>query len=1256
VLLTLGLAVVGLLGIWFSLPVWFPWVLPRLAARANARFTGYQREGYRRFSLHGFTYTNQSIRLEADRVEALTPTAWLTRLATRGGKTGKPFLSITGWRLESLPSTKPASPVYAQAQELATAFHFLQRWVPQVALSNGTVRVDQQSVQIPALTWSSGRLWARIEREKLGAVVAADVRHAPTCQLQLASEALHLESSMQVSTNADGLTLQSTNRWRNNPFELEAQLGHTASLPDRASLRAPNFQLPARLLQLPGYGDIQGSARAGWQEGRFDIELNAGAHPLAARTNLPPLTLDLHARGNTNHAVMTSAVLSSPWLRAALSRELAIHYSGRLLREPASLKLTADLSRQPWLPLEGRLTGAARFSPGADRWPTATFQLSGAGIGTPQLKAKSFSVEGGLDWPKLTISNAEAAFADGSTASVSGRVALNQSRMESGKLAFSGPLLRRWLPAGYSYQGLTVAGEFHGAFTNLSHRGHLAITNLTIPGLNPLGLALDWEGRQNRLNEAAAQISARGSLLQVEGAVGVGNDGAELQMKALTLQQSGKPVLSLAGPARIAFRRSHWTIDSFHWAGTGGELKAQGSLNWPRSGSFEVSAQGLQSDLAQDFLTVGGPAIELNAMNLSAGWSNGPVKFGLEVSAAEHTNGSPQVAATSAPGWESGLQLGGKVKLAGNAQGLTVQELEVASRGSPCANVHGAIPLTLNPAAGRHQLQITPEGPLNLSGDFRVRGLLPEKLTAWTGVRWSDPHLRLQVSGTPKEPQGRLQVQVRQIQLAQSNQPMPALTDLHLDLHLDRQQARLVDCGLLIQGQPMTLSAEVPLGADFWSTRTPPRLPDWAKASAHLRMPQTKLSAFAELYPELFSPQGELEINVSLQPGFDLGGYLKLQGARTRSLPAVGPLRDINVDLRCHERILELQSATANVGSASVQLSGRADLGDTDWFASISGAGAKSRTPGPKPRPSGLLDLSADELWPPFSFRLGGTNVSLVRQAEMIIRGDLDLTATRTNGAPPLLSGTVRLHDSFFLADLATLIPRSGGSLSQRPPYFSITNAFLADWRLAVKVTGDRFLKARTTVFNGEVSANLKLEGSLEQPTALGDIRIASGIVRFPFGSLQVQQGFVTLTSENPYHPQLSATASSTQFGYEINMQVSGTADAPVIQFSSNPPLSSEQILLLLTAGELPKGTFSLTPQQRAQTLAVFLGRDALSQLGFAEGTEERLTIHSGEQISQTGTPTYSVEFKLNDRFSLVGEYDRFGDYNAGVKWRIYSK
>src|SRR4029079_8389780 len=115
-------------------------------------------------------------------------------------------------------------------------------------------------------------------------------------------------------------------------------------------------------------------------------------------------------------------------------------------------------------------------------------------------------------------------------------------------------------------------------------------------------------------------------------------------------------------------------------------------------------------------------------------------------------------------------------------------------------------------------------------------------------------------------------------------------------------------------------------------------------------------------------------------------------------------------------------------------------------------------------------------------------------------------------------------------------------------------------------------------LFNGEVTANLRLEGTLKDPIALGGLKVDSGLVRFPFANLDVQQGLVTLTSEDPYHPQLLVRASSKQFGYDIRMEVTGSIDSPIIQFTSNPSLSSEQILLMITSGQLPQGELNLTP------------------------------------------------------------------------------
>ena len=636
-------------------------------------------------------------------------------------------------------------------------------------LSNGIVRIEPERVQIPALTWSNGQLWATIRLRDQAAVVTANVSHAPGYALRLSSDSLHLESSVRVAPNAAGLTLQCTSQWWNNPVELQAQFGRTGQLPEQASIQARNFQVPERLLQLPGYGDIRGSAAAQWEHGRFDLHVSAGAHPLAARTKLPPLTLDFHALGNTNRTVLDTAVLSSPWLRAELSRGLAIHFNGGLLRQAASLKLTADLARQPWLPLEGKLNGGADFSPSTNRFPVVRFRLSGVGVGTPPLKAKSFSIAGALEWPALTITNMAATFEDGSTASASGEVALTERRVKSGQFVFNGPLARRWLPAGYSYQDLAVAGQFEGAFTNLSHSGHLAITHLVTPDLRPFDFTLDWHGRQQTLSEAKVAISAGESSLQVEGAASIQDGGGKLRLDALTLRQGGKAILSLAGPARVSFQLSRWRIDPLRWAGAGGEFNAEGDVDWPRSGRFEVSAQGLRPDAAQDFLKAGVPAVELGALNASASWSNGPVKFALEVSAAERSPSAPEVGKAPGPSrgssrgpdglssqsWSSWLSLSGDVKLTGDEKGVLVQKLELTSQSSSLASLHGFIPLTLNPAAPRDRMQIKPNGPLSLSGVIQAPGALQDKLTAWTGVRWHGPHLRLEVSGTPKEPQGQ---------------------------------------------------------------------------------------------------------------------------------------------------------------------------------------------------------------------------------------------------------------------------------------------------------------------------------------------------------------------------------------------------------------------------------------------------------------------------------------------------------------------
>jgi translocation and assembly module TamB len=119
-------------------------------------------------------------------------------------------------------------------------------------------------------------------------------------------------------------------------------------------------------------------------------------------------------------------------------------------------------------------------------------------------------------------------------------------------------------------------------------------------------------------------------------------------------------------------------------------------------------------------------------------------------------------------------------------------------------------------------------------------------------------------------------------------------------------------------------------------------------------------------------------------------------------------------------------------------------------------------------------------------------------------------------------------------------------------------------------------------------------------------------------------------------------------------MEITGTAAAPTIAFTSSPALDSDQLLMMVMTGAPPTNDITYSSTQRFARLGTYLGQNLLGSLGGDATSADRLSITSGETISLQGRETYDVEYKLADRWKLVGEYDEFDDYNAGLKWRFY--
>ena len=1236
----LGLVLLVIVLLLALMPVWFPWLLKPVAARKGVRYSRYERHGFQKFALRDLTFTNRTLSIRADHIEALMPIPWFWRCVVEPGATNKePFLRASKWEAEfhkqttaqRSTATKPVS-TYTNVQQTLVVFQTLKRWLPAAALSNGTLRIEQNVLHPELVTWAHARL--QISGNVLQTGWQGTVELSPTraSVIEISSKSQQFHSTIQIVTESQGLKIESTNQWRGNVILASAEFARTGSLPKTANLDGEKVSIPPTLLKLEGYEDLSGFISGRWEEDHFLASIKATGQPVPARTNLPPVNFQVSALGDLNSTTIKSAFISAPWLTAQLTRDLKLYFSGPLIHEPATLLVSADFGRQPWVALDGKLSGEAEFAPTAKKFPAVRFHLTGSGIGWPSLKADVLSVEGVFDWPKLNISKAQAGFADNSSAVAQGDLDIQKRSVQYGALNFSGPLARCWLPKGCSYQNLAINAAFEGPFTNLTHRGNLSASGVVIPNLQSLELCCDWSALWTNRADVQIEVSAGKSLLTSEGSIAHEGSNSEIDLKSLQLNSAGTPLFKLQRPTRISLARDSGfsaSLESFYLTGAGGAIQADGSLKWPREARVTAQVANIDSRIASDFLLQSLREVEIKNLYASGGWSNGAAVFEVKLSASTGFPEASKLQANNAGSNSNPLSVSIALNLKGNENGLTISNLLISSATSAVASAEGFLPLDFQPSVATNRINLDPTKPLRLVATAQPHALLWDMLSDWTCLSLQEPNLSVNVSGTWPNPLGNAQLAARQVQLRTRSKKFPNLEDLRVSVELDRESARLNQCELLVEKQPLRAVGELPLGNSFWSNLREKHQPNWERASGHVVMEKVELSAFHRFLPDFFAADGLLNLNVSLDTGLKFNGSLDVENVRTRPLPNLGTVRDIQLHLKFSQQTASLDQASASVGGATVRAAGQADLQ--------------------------RLNLSALEI-PPFRFTLRGTNVPLSREPEAIIRSDLDLAVNKTNAAPAVISGTARLRNSFFLRDLAALVPGKVSGPETRPPYFSVTNKPLSDWPVDVHVVGDSFLTVRTPLFNGRVSSNLRIQGTLQEPSALGDLRIASGTVRFPFANLEVSQGLVTLSSGDPYHPQLNILAGSKKFGYDVRMELTGPADAPLIQFSSTPPLSSEQLVLMLTAGEVPRNEPSLSPQQKAQTVAIFFGKDLLARLGLSDQAEERLTVRSGEEMSERGTPTYNVEYKLTDRWSLVGEYDRFNAFNAGVKWRIYSK
>jgi hypothetical protein len=199
----------------------------------------------------------------------------------------------------------------------------------------------------------------------------------------------------------------------------------------------------------------------------------------------------------------------------------------------------------------------------------------------------------------------------------------------------------------------------------------------------------------------------------------------------------------------------------------------------------------------------------------------------------------------------------------------------------------------------------------------------------------------------------------------------------------------------------------------------------------------------------------------------------------------------------------------------------------------------------------------------------------------------------------------------------------------------------------------------------GSCDIDLHLGGTGAAPEPRGRIEVRDGVATLPFSTLQLTHGELVFPPGDPFRPQINASAGARIRRYEVQVQVSGPLDQPVVR-ASGSGLDEQEAMLLLTTGSTPRELQEEQGQRAAiGRVGTWLGQETWRNLSGPDDPDagpslfERVTIEWGREITAQGRDTIDSEVELTTPGSdpavlLYGERDRYDQYNAGLLLRLY--
>lgn len=475
-------------------------------------------------------------------------------------------------------------------------------------------------------------------------------------------------------------------------------------------------------------------------------------------------------------------------------------------------------------------------------------------------------------------------------------------------------------------------------------------------------------------------------------------------------------------------------------------------------------------------------------------------------------------------------------------------------------------------------------------------------------------------------PQGHAALQVRNLTrsgLVLTSRPLDLFLVAQLDAASLQTRAVMKETGA-VRGRVQARIADLPRGGTILERLRAGRL----RAQLRYSGPADALWRLAAL--EVFDLTGPVGVAADVTGTLDdpqLTGAVASRALRVQSTLTGSDVRNIEVVGSFDASRLALtRFAGTTPNGGKVTGSGMVDLSD------ISTSGVK-------------LDL-----------RVGAANAQLINRDDMgaTITGPLRIIST---GAGGTIAGRVRIEQARWrlgMASAATELPNIRTTEINTPADTAPARVRAAPWRFLIDASGENRIDVRGMGLDSEWGADIRLRGTTAAPQIFGTADVVRGGYEFAGKRFELTRGRIRFAGETPIDPLLDIVAEGDANDVSAKISITGSAQKPIISFSSIPALPEEELLSRLLFGSSITQISAPEAVQLASALASLRGGsglDPINKLRSAIGLD-RLRIVGADASTGQGT-SIAVGKYLGRRFFVELVTDGRGYSATSVEFRI---